>query len=86
MLTCKQVSNALAEGDYTDLPKWKQFMLRLHVALCFVCHKSNGEIMRFQDMIRTFKSKEDALSVGPSLPDNVRQKLHDKIQKQPRKP
>jgi hypothetical protein len=86
MLTCKQVSKALAESDYIDLPKHKQIMLRLHISMCFVCHGFNRNIMRFQDMVRAFKKKEDQLDVGPVLSDEVRQQMRDQIAKQRQHP
>lgn len=84
MLTCKQVSKALADGDYKDLPPRQQFLLRLHVALCFICHGFNRNIMRFQDMVRAFRGKEDNLAVGPRLPDAARKRIRDEIEKQRR--
>ncbi len=59
MLTCKQVSKALAETDYQELPTWKKFMLRFHVSICFVCGKFNTNIMLFQDMARAFRRHEE---------------------------
>lgn len=59
MLTCKQVSRALAENDYKDLPFIKRMMLRFHVTICFVCGKFNNNIMLFQDMARNFRRYEE---------------------------
>lgn len=82
ILTCKQVSKALADGDYKDLPASQRFMLRMHVAICFLCHGFNRNIMRFQDLVRTFRGKEDNLSFGPPLPEETRQRIRDEIEKQ----
>ncbi len=82
ILTCKQVSKALAEGDYKDLPRSQRVMLRLHVAICFICHGFNRNIMRFQDMVRAFRGKEDELSFGPALPDETRARIRAEIEKQ----
>lgn len=84
MLTCKQVSKALAEGDYKNLPPRQQLMLRLHVALCFICHGFNRNIMRFQDLVRVFRGKEDDLAFGPPLPETTRQRIREEIDKQRR--
>jgi len=59
MLTCKQVSKALAEQDYREMPFHKRMGLRLHVALCVVCKGYNGNVMLFQDMARAFRRYED---------------------------
>ena len=67
MLTCKQVSKALAEQDYLELPFFKRMMLRLHVGICFVCKKYNSNVMLFQDMGRAFQRYEetDTETVAP---------------------
>ena len=73
---------ALAEGDYKNLPRSQRFMLRMHVAICFICHGFNRNIMRFQDLVRAFRGKEDELAFGPPLPEATRQRIRDEIEKQ----
>lgn len=82
ILTCKQVSKALADGDYKNLPRCQRFMLRMHVAICFICHSFNRNIMRFQDLVQAFRGKEDKLAFGPSLPEDARKRIRDEIEKQ----
>lgn len=79
MLTCKQVSNALAQGDYQDLPCLKRRLLQMHVMLCFICHGANQNIMTFQDIARAFRRKEEFLPSGEKLPDDARQRIRDAI-------
>jgi hypothetical protein len=59
MLTCKQVSNALAEQDYATLSRLKRSGLKLHVALCTVCGRYNRQVMIMQDAARAFRSREE---------------------------
>jgi len=68
MLTCKQVSKALAEQDYASLPPLKRTGLRLHVALCVVCGKYNRQVMTMQDTVRQFRSREEARLAQPEGP------------------
>ncbi len=82
ILTCKQASKALEDGDYKDLPKTQQFMLRFHVTLCFICHGFNRNIMRFQDLVRAFRAKEDKLAFGPTLPEEARKRIREEIERQ----
>lgn len=63
MLTCKQVSRALAHEDYKKLPPVRRLFLRLHVLICPFCGKFNTQVMDSQDMYRHFKAHEDVLSV-----------------------
>ena len=59
MFTCKQVSNALAKGDYDKLPWHKKAMLKLHVATCAVCGKYNRQVMQFYDASRGLRNHEE---------------------------
>ncbi len=77
MFTCKQVSNALADGDYASLPPLKRWLLKVHVTLCFICHRPNRHIMIFQDMMRAFRRREETLPVDTRLPDAARQRIRD---------
>ncbi|HAS83726.1 MAG TPA: hypothetical protein DCS43_13905 [Verrucomicrobia bacterium] len=86
MLTCKQVSKVLAEGDYMDLPPFKRFMLMSHVSLCFVCRGFNRGVMTFQDLARAFRAKEETLPFGDKLPDDARRKMMQAIRENTRKP
>ena len=71
MLTCKQVSKALAEQDYQELSFCKRIGLKLHVAICTVCKGYNGNVMLFQDMARSFRKFEDE-DATEHAPDSCR--------------
>jgi hypothetical protein len=66
ILTCKQAARALADQDYMTLPWLTRTSLRFHVAICFVCHRYNRQIMQVQDCVRQYLDREDAaLDSGP---------------------
>jgi hypothetical protein len=69
MLRCKDVANAMFEGDYQDLPWWRRWGLKMHVALCIFCHGPHKQLMQMQDGERIFRGREDALHTlsGPSM-------------------
>ena len=76
MFTCKQVSKSLSENDYENLPPMKKLMLKLHVALCFVCGKFNRQVMDSQDMCRHYKQKETELeSSRPKMDESKKEQL-----------
>lgn len=79
MLTCKQVSKALAEQDYQELPFFKRMLLRLHIAICIVCKGYNGNVMLFQDMARAFRRYEDD-SATTAASEEAKQKWSSTIQ------
>jgi len=80
MWTCKQVSNALARGDYDKLSPWKKALLKFHVSWCAVCGKYNKQVMMVQDGARKFREHEDELledQRGPCLSDDCKQRLKE---------
>ncbi|MGA0333759.1 MAG: hypothetical protein ACO3N7_01410 [Kiritimatiellia bacterium] len=68
--TCKQVSNHLSKEDYEKLPPFRKFTLKFHVWICPVCGKYNQQVMKFQDMARNFRKKEEEIleNDGPDSP------------------
>ncbi|HMO04727.1 MAG TPA: hypothetical protein PKC67_06495 [Kiritimatiellia bacterium] len=60
MLTCKQVSNALARKDYAAMSPLERLGLRIHIALCAVCGRYNRQVMIMQDAARAFRRRENA--------------------------
>lgn len=81
MMTCKQVSKALAEGDYKELPWARRFLLHLHIALCFICRQSNRQVMLFYDIVRAYKRHEDSHPSTVSLPDDAKQRIRAALKK-----
>ncbi len=80
MLTCKQVSRALAEHDYRRLPFWSRLSLRMHVALCVVCGRYNRQVMWFQDGVRGLRRQVEEDDAAPlagemRLPPEARERL-----------
>jgi len=81
MLTCKQVSNSLAAGDYQKLPPFKKAALKLHVSLCIVCGRYNRQVMMMQDTCRHFREHEDAEVCGcrASLDESRKAELQNAV-------
>ncbi len=75
MLTCKQVSNALARQDYATLSVIQRSGLKLHVAICLVCGQYNRQVMLMQDAARVFRSREDQ---APAPHETTALSAHDK--------
>ena len=51
-------------------------MLKLHVALCFVCGKFNRQVMDSQDMCRHYRQREPELeSSRPKLNEDKKDQL-----------
>lgn len=83
MWTCKQVSRALQQSDYMKLSPLSRLALRLHVACCVVCGRSNRQVMAFYDGIRAFLRIEERdqgpLADETRLPDKTRRRIKDAL-------
>ena len=80
MFACKQVSNALAKGDYHKPSLASRIGMRIHVALCTVCGRYNRQVMIIQDGVRTFIEHEEAGDTGgPPLPDDKKAAIKEKV-------
>ena len=82
--TCKQVSNHLSKEDYEKLPPLKKASLKFHVLICPICGKYNRMVMKFQDMSRVFRQKEEELMEStdpgaPTLSADSRSKLQEQL-------
>ncbi len=83
MLTCKQVSKALSKEDYTKLPFWRKFFLKLHVSVCVFCGKYNRQVIVMQDTCRCYKDHEEELAVRrDGLDEEHKQKLREALQRE----
>lgn len=80
MITCKQVSKALAENRIHELPWHKRLGLKLHIKLCFVCGKANTQIVQLQNGIKKMLDREDDdLYVSVRLSDEAKENLKQKM-------
>jgi hypothetical protein len=83
-ITCKQVSNHLSKEDYEKLPPFQKATLKFHVLVCPICGAYNRMVMKFQDMSRVFREKEEELleSTDPDAPhlsEDARTKLQEQL-------
>ncbi len=83
--TCKQVSNHLSKADYDKLSPFSKFTLKFHVWICPVCGKYNRQVMKFQDMARIYRKKEEELlesndPKNPHLGDATRRRLEETLE------
>jgi hypothetical protein len=83
-LTCKQVSNQLSNEDYDRLSPFRKATLKFHVFICPVCGKYNRMVMKFQDISRNFRLKEEeqlesTAPDAPHLSEEARAKLQETL-------
>ncbi len=79
ILTCKNVHQALEDGDYKDLPRVLQWMLKFHVTICFICCRQNRNIMVFQDAARAYREHEEEMAADTRLPDDARERMREAL-------
>jgi hypothetical protein len=80
MLTCKQVSKALAENRFDDLPSHKRMGLQLHLKFCMFCGKANTQVIQLQKGIKKMHDKnDDELYVNVRLSDEAKNNIKEKM-------
>lgn len=84
-ITCKQVSNHLSKEDYNKLSPFRKATLKFHVLVCPICGRYNRMVMKFQDMARIFRQKEEEAleSTDPNAPhlsEEARKKLQEQLE------
>jgi hypothetical protein len=67
MWRCKQVSDALRNGKYWNLPWHRRLGLHIHVWLCMVCGKYNRQVMVMQDGVREYLRHEAEDTPPPEM-------------------
>jgi hypothetical protein len=83
--SCKQVSNHLSKEDYDKLSPFRKFTLKFHVVICPICGAYNRQVMKFQDISRSFRKREEDFleSESPNLPhldEESRNRLKSRLQ------
>ena len=83
--TCKQVSHHLSKEDYDKLPPLEKLSLKLHVLICPICGAYNKQVMKFQDMTRQLRNREEAEleredESAPHLDEARREKIKQALQ------
>ncbi len=82
MLRCKQVSKALADKKYWELPLHQRIGLRLHVGLCVICGPFNRFVMLMQDAVRHYLQHEQSnpppenMRLPPESKERMKANLH----------
>lgn len=81
LLTCRQISRALAEKDYTKLSGYNRFLLKFHVFVCGICGCYNKQVMSLQDGLRLYLKyeDEDLESGGAELTAAQKQKMREAL-------
>lgn len=84
IFTCKQASKRLSKEDYEKLSPLEKMSLKFHVLICPVCGAYNRQVMKFQDMVRTFRARKeeelerdtpDAPHLAPEKRDKIKEAM-----------
>lgn len=86
IFTCKQASHALSRADYEKLPFLQKVSLKFHVLICPVCGAYNRQVMKFQDMTRTLRKREEEFlesddPQAPHLSETSRDRLKESLER-----
>jgi len=86
-LTCKQVSNHLSKEDYAKLSPFRKCTLQFHVWICPICGKYNRQVMKFQDLARSFRKKQEEIlesdsPESPHLNEDAKNRLKERLEQE----
>lgn len=59
MLSCKQVSRLLSEGNERTLGLWERFNLRLHLLMCRGCTRFHKQLDFINTAMRRFRERDE---------------------------
>jgi arginyl-tRNA synthetase len=75
MIACKQVSKALANHRYYELPWWRKIPMFAHIKLCVMCGKYHQQVVTMQ------KDAGD-VETHVHLSDEARKRIEDALKNQ----
>lgn len=81
MLMCRQVARALAEHRYYELPWYRRWGLKMHIALCGVCGRYHRQMVVMQDGVKIYLDHEahDDLHSTIQLSEQARKRIADEL-------
>lgn len=83
MIACKQVSKALAEHRYYELPWYRRIPMFVHIKLCVMCGDYNQQVVDMQKGVHDYLEHEDCGDIHPDvhLSDQAKAKIAEELRK-----
>jgi predicted anti-sigma-YlaC factor YlaD len=82
MMTCKEASRLISEGQERPMSLMERWGLRIHLWMCDNCRKFDRQIAFLRKALRMLGEELETGSQGPDLPseakDRIRQVLRDR--------
>ncbi len=82
MLTCKDASRLISEGQERPMKRMEHWGLRIHLWMCDNCRRFERQIQFLRKALRILGQRLETGSQGPDLPpeakDRIRQVLQDR--------
>jgi hypothetical protein len=81
MMTCKDASRLISEGQERELKSRERWSLRIHLWLCDNCRRFNRQIRFLRQALQSLGRRVETDGQGPKLSpdakDRIRQSLRD---------
>ena len=75
MLTCKDASHLLSEGQERPLGLRERWGLRLHLWMCVSCRRFEQQLAVIRQAMRSLRGRAEAEADGADLPAGARERI-----------
>jgi hypothetical protein len=75
MLSCKEATRLVSEQLDRELPFWKRFSLRLHVAMCRACSRYMRQVEALDGAVSEHYRSEQPAQVTERLSDDALERI-----------
>ncbi|MBU1190152.1 MAG: zf-HC2 domain-containing protein [Gammaproteobacteria bacterium] len=82
MLTCKEASRLISEGQERELALLERLGLRLHLWMCARCRRFEQQILLLRRALRRMTTESEMETQTPTLTPEARERIHKAIVEQ----
>jgi hypothetical protein len=84
MLTCKQASHLISEGQERPMTRKERWSLRVHLWMCDNCRRFERHIRFLRKALRLMGKQLESGAQGPDLPPEAKDRIRQVLQDQDR--
>jgi hypothetical protein len=75
MMTCKEATRLISEGQERPMSLMERWGLRIHLWMCDNCRKFDRQIAFLRKALRLLGEKLETGSQGPDLPSEAKERI-----------
>lgn len=86
MLTCKDASHLLSEGQERPLGLHERWALRLHLWMCVSCRRFEQQLALMRSAMRLLRWRAQTEAEAAELPEDARERIRRALSEGPGQP